>query len=267
VRVLITGVAGRIGTVLAAGLETSHEIRGLDQRTPDRAFAAGFVQGDCADPDVAAQAVDGMDAVVHLAGLPTESDLPTILHSHVESTAALLDAMVQGDVARMVYASSNHAVGMIPRTGLVGVDVPPRPDTFYGVGKVAAEALLSLYADRYGIAAVAMRIGSFLPAPKTRRHLATWLSPADCVRMVEAALTADVKGLRVLYGISANQDAWWDLSPGRTLGYEPVDDAASVLDPIPDRPEDAMEVGNLGGDYLGAEFDRRPFPDVGAHGV
>lgn len=94
-RVLITGVAGRIGSVLAVGLEESYDIRGLDVRTPDQAFSAGMVVGDCAEPDVAARAVDGMDAVVHLAGAPTESDLPTILHGHVKTTAALLDAMVQ----------------------------------------------------------------------------------------------------------------------------------------------------------------------------
>jgi uronate dehydrogenase len=263
VRVLITGAAGRIGSVLSAGLEGSHDVRGLDLQAPERNFAAGFVEGDCADPDVAARAVDGMDAVVHLAGVPTESDLPTILHGHVETTAALLDAMVEGGVGRMLYASSNHAVGMIPRTELVGVDVPTRPDTFYGVGKVAAEALLSMYADRYHITAVAMRIGSFLPAPRTRRHLATWLSHDDCVRMVHATLTADVQGFSVIYGISANADAWWDLAPGRALGYEPADDAASVLSPVPDRPEDEVECGYLGGDYVFRSFDHRPFAGQG----
>jgi uronate dehydrogenase len=261
-RVLITGVTGRIGTVLAAGLEGSHDIRGLDLREPDRTFRAGLVVGDCADPDIAARAVDGMDAVVHLAGVPTESDLPTTLHTHVETTAALLDAMVHSGVPRMVYASSNHAVGMTPRSPLVGVDVRPRPDSFYGVGKVAAEALLSLYADRYGITAIAMRIGSFLPAPETRRHVETWLSHDDCVRMVEAALRADVGGFHVIYGISANRDGWWDLGPGRELGYEPLDDGSVALPEAPDRAEDELEAARVGGDYTKPAFDRRPFdPD------
>jgi uronate dehydrogenase len=262
-RILITGVAGRIGSVLATGLAASHEIRGLDIRTPDRSFSAGVVVGDCADPDVAARAVDGMDAVVHLAGVPSEADLPTILHAHVESTAALLDAMVHGGVSRMAYASSNHAVGMTPRSELVTVDVRTRPDTFYGVGKVAAEALLSLYADRYGITSVAMRIGSFLPAPKTRRHLETWLSPDDCVRMVEAAVSADVQGFHVIYGISANRDAWWDLGPGRALGFEPHDDGSDYEASVEDRPEDAVEAAHVGGDFTGGAMDRRPFDRVG----
>jgi uronate dehydrogenase len=258
-RVLITGVSGRIGSVLAAGLERSHDVRGLDVQEPDRTFRAGVVVGDCADPDVAARAVDGMDAVVHLAGVPTESDLPTTLHTHVETTAALLDAMVQSGVRRMAYASSNHAVGMTPRSPLVGVDVRPRPDSFYGVGKVAAEALLSLYADRYGITAIAMRIGSFLPAPETRRHVETWLSHDDCVRMVEAALRADVEGFHVIYGISANRDGWWDLGPGRALGYEPLDDGSTAFPGIPHRAEDEFEAARVGGDFARSDFDRRPF--------
>ena len=102
------------------------------------------------------------DAVIHLAGIPTESSLPDALSSHVLSTAALLEAMLRHDVRRIVYASSNHAVGRTPRTDLLGADVHARPDTFYGLGKVAAEALLRLYVDRHGCDAVCTRIGSFL---------------------------------------------------------------------------------------------------------
>ena len=80
----------------------------------------------------------------------------------------------------------------------------PRPDTYYGVAKVAAEALLQLFADRHGIDAVACRIGSFLEEPTSLRGLSTWLSHDDGVRMVEAALTAPAPGFAVLYGISAN---------------------------------------------------------------
>ena len=108
------------------------------------------------------------DAVVHLAGIPTESSLPDALNSHVVSTGALLEAMVRHGVRRLVYASSNHAVGRTPRAdlpgGVLGADVRGRPDTFYGVAKVAAEALLQLYADRHGLDVVSTRIGSFLPA-------------------------------------------------------------------------------------------------------
>jgi uronate dehydrogenase len=135
-------------------------------------------------------------------------------------------------------------------------DARPRPDTFYGVAKVAAEALMSLYVDRYGIDAVSCRIGSFLPEPTTVRALSTWLSHDDCVRMVEAALTAPAPGFAVLYGISANTRGWWDLEPGRALGYEPQDDAESYADRIEPRDADRAEAAHVGGPFAGEEFYR-----------
>lgn len=258
-RVLVTGAVGTIGMSVSHGLAEGYELRGIDLRAPDSPYPGDVMTGDCADPATALRAVEGVQAVVHLAGIATEASLPETLHSHVATTAALLDAMVLHGVPRMVYASSNHAVGMTPAGGILGVDTRPRPDTFYGVGKVAAEALLSLYADRYGISSVAVRIGSFRSAPTTRRELSTWLSPADCLRMVQACLTAPFEGSRVIYGISANRDAWWDLEPGRELGYHPQDDAAAYEKDIPSLPDDASEAVRVGGRFATGEYDRRPF--------
>ena len=97
---------------------------------------------------------------------------------------------------------------------------------------------MSLYADRYGLDVVSCRIGSFRAEPSTMRHLSTWLSHDDCVRMVEASLTAPAPGYAVLYGISRNTRAWWDLAPGRALGYEPRDDAETFSSTIASRSED-----------------------------
>ena len=55
--------------------------------------------------------------------------------------------------------------------------------------------------------------------------LATWLSPDDVARLVDACLRAPNLEYAVVYGISANTRAWWDLEPARALGYEPEDDA------------------------------------------
>ncbi|MGA9746268.1 MAG: NAD(P)-dependent oxidoreductase, partial [Nocardioides sp.] len=224
----------------------------------DRWFTVDCTDGDAVEAVFADLARHGgIEGVVHLAGVPTEASLPEELESHVVSTAALLDAMVRHGVGRIVYASSNHAVGRTPRSALLDVDVRPRPDTFYGVAKVAAEALLSLYVDRYGLDAVALRIGSFLPQPETVRGLSTWLSHDDAVRLVHAALTAATPGFTAVYGISANTRGWWDLEPGRAIGYHPQDDAETYADQLPERPEDDVEAGLVGGPFATEAFYRR----------
>ncbi len=262
-RVLVTGAAGSIGTVVTTGLtDRGHEVVGLDRIVPEESYTGAWYTVDCADPDaVAAVFADlgrsgGVDAVVHLAGMPGEASLPDELESHVVTTAALLDAMVAHGVPRIVYASSNHAVGRTPRSELLTDGVRPRPDTFYGVAKVAAEALLSLYVDRYGIDAVATRIGSFLPQPESRRNLSTWLSHDDAVRMVDACLTAPDPGFAVLYGVSANTRGWWDLAPGRALGYHPEDDAERFADQVAEGPDDAVEAAHVGGPFVTEQFYR-----------
>jgi uronate dehydrogenase len=258
-KVLVTGAAGSIGRTLVRGLPAlGHELRGLDL-VDGPAVSLGWVTGDCLDPAVAVEAVSGVDVVVHLAGNPSEDSLPGSLESHVHTTGRLLDAMLARGVTRMVYASSNHAVGRTPSSDLLTTDVRPRPDTFYGVAKASAEALLSLYADRHDITAVALRIGSFRERPTTRRELSTWLSPDDAVRMADAAVRSTQPGFHVLYGISANTRAWWDLGPGRALGYEPQDDAETYADLVTPRPEDEAENAYVGGPHVSQLQPRSAF--------
>jgi uronate dehydrogenase len=251
-KVLVTGAAGSIGRALGRGLpELGHELRGLDLvQDAVAGYDFGWIAGDCLDPQIAARAVDGVDAVVHLAGNPGEDNLPRSLESHVLTTARLLDAMVEHGVSRIACASSNHAVGRTPRSELLTTSIRPRPDTYYGVAKVAAEALLSLYVDRHDISAVALRIGSFTSEVRTQRELSTWLSTGDAVRLVDAAITYPGGGLEVVYGISANTRAWWDLEPGRAIGYEPRDDAEQFAAQVESRPEDDAEAAFVGGPHV-----------------
>lgn len=271
-RVLVTGAAGSIGRVVVPGLlARGHEVVALDLSPAPEGWDLPWHTADCADPDAVEAAFQSQEdegsplqAVVHLAGHPGEAGLLDSVVSHTATTAALLDAMVAHRVDRIVYASSNHAVGRTPHAPHspdrpLSTGAAPRADTFYGVGKVAAEAVLQLYVDRHALHAVACRIGSFLDRPSTQRHLATWLSPADGVRMIEAALTTPAPGFAVLYGISANTRAWWDLEPGRSLGYQPCDDAEAYAAHIDPRAADDVEDALVGGPFATEEFWRPAF--------
>jgi uronate dehydrogenase len=190
---------------------------------------------DVLDADALDAATVGCGSVVHLAGIPGEAPLAEILEANVQGTQAVLDAALRRGIRRVVLASSNHAVGFWEReeSGDLPVDIRPRPDTFYGVAKVALEALGQLYADRFGLEIVSLRIGSCRPEPRNRRELATWLSPGDAARLFDASLRGRVNGHVIAYGISANSRAWWDLSTAKALGYTPQDDAEKYLERIP----------------------------------
>lgn len=216
----------------------------------------------------------GADAVIHLGGIPVEDAWARILEVNVNGTYTVLEAARRAGVPRVVLASSNHAVGFAPAASFPVPDgAAPLPDTYYGVSKAAGEALAAMYAHRYGIEAVCVRILSCFDRPLNPRMLATWLSPDDAGRLFEACVTAPAPGFRVIYGVSANtRGGWVSLDGARALGYEPLDDAerhaASVLaaagsDPGAAWPDPADPVFR----YLGGEFTRpshdAPLPPAG----
>ena len=272
--VLLTGAAGRIGTVLRGGLpERGWAVRCLDVvPVPDERPGEEQVVADVTDLAAMVDATQGAAAVVHLAGVSGESTWRAVSHANIEGTYCVLEAARQAGVPRVVLASSNHATGFTPRPAsrlLREADAPPRPDTYYGVWKVAMEALGSLYADRYGMDVVCLRIGSAFPEPATVRQLATWLSPDDTVSLVHAALSAPSPGFAVVWGVSANTRNWWDLTSARALGYEPKDDAevyAEALIEAHGEPDPADPVhARVGGEYTLPEFDAERFEPGGSH--
>ncbi|TFV64231.1 UNVERIFIED_ORG: NAD(P)-dependent oxidoreductase [Bacillus sp. AZ43] len=266
--VLVTGAAGRIGTVLRGGLpERGWAVRCLDivpvadERPGEEQFVA-----DATDLVAMVDAAQGASAVVHLAGISGESTWPAIRHANIDGTYCALEAARLAGVPRVVLASSNHATGYTPRPdgGLLReADAPHRPDTYYGVSKVAMEGLGSLYADRYGLDVVCLRIGSAFAEPTTTRQLSTWLSPADTVSLVHAALSAPAPGFAVVWGVSDNTRNWWDLTAARALGYDPQDDAEVYAEALIEQlgePDLADQVHRtVGGEYTTAEFDSEHF--------
>ncbi|MBP0459400.1 NAD-dependent epimerase/dehydratase family protein [Streptomyces montanisoli] len=226
--VLLTGAAGGVGTLMRGLLPAyGYELRLLDAVPVEGAPDA--ITADLADRDALDEAVRGVDAVLHLAGISLESTFERILRSNIEGTYNLYEAARAAGVGRMVFASSNHAVGGTPTPGAgeppVHVGTRHRPDSFYGLSKCFGEDLAQLYWDKHGMETVSVRIGSCFPEPTTVRMLSLWMSPADGARLFHAALTAEGVGHTVVYGSSANTRQWWDLSTARALGYDPQDDS------------------------------------------
>jgi nucleoside-diphosphate-sugar epimerase len=203
------------------------------------------VTASVTDPDAMAAACSDVDVVVHLGGYSKEAPWADTLAVNIDGTYRVLEAARHAGVRLVVFASSNHAVGFHPASSAPDY-LFPRPDTYYGVSKVAGEALGSLYHDRFGLNVLCVRIGTCLERPLTERHLSTWLSPDDCTRLLEAAFTVPALGFRVVWGASANTRGVYSLDEARALGYEPKDDSERYSD-------DVTPVSELDKAYLGGE--------------
>jgi UDP-glucose 4-epimerase len=163
-RVLVTGGAGYIGSVVSAELlATGHEVVVVDDLSTGHADAvppgAEFHQLGITDLGGVLGGW-GIDAVVHFAAksLVGESvaDPAKYWHGNVGGTLALLDAMRSCGVFRIVFSSSAATYGdatenPIPETA------PTRPTSSYGATKLAIDHVLSNYAKAYDLAAVSLR--------------------------------------------------------------------------------------------------------------
>jgi nucleoside-diphosphate-sugar epimerase len=234
--VLITGAAGRIGGYLRKGLVRPNRVLRLLDVVP---LGAGpgeeVLQASVDDLDALTEASRDVDAVVHLAGLASEATWDGILRTNIDGTYHAIEAARRAEVGRFVFASSNHAVGFLSRdpSARYAPDYAfPAPDTYYGVSKVAGEALCALYHHRYRMDTVCLRLLSCKDHPDSTRDLATWLSPDDACRLFEAAISARSPGFRVVWGVSANRRAWFSMEEARLLGYDPQDNAEAYAEGI-----------------------------------
>jgi uronate dehydrogenase len=260
--IVITGAAGGVGSILRPRLARPGRTLRLLDVAPLPPAGPGEETVQCSVTDLAAMtaACDGADAVIHLGGITTEAPWDRILEVNINGTYRVFEAARRAGVPRVVFASSNHAVGFEPREAYPVADYAyPAPDTFYGVSKAAGEATAALYARRYGMDAICVRILSCFERPRDARMLSTWMSPDDGGRLFEACLTAPSPGFRVVYGVSANtRGGWVSLEEARALGYEPRDDseayAAEVLAQGAPGPDDPV-LRYLGGSFTFPQFD------------
>jgi uronate dehydrogenase len=249
--IALTGAAGHIGTALRTGLATpGTRLRLLDLRPVEPARSRDEARVvDLRDLDAAVQAIDGADAVVHLAANPGEGPLDRLLDENVRTTCHVLEAARRTGCRRVVLASSAHVTGFTPYAQEVGPSDPVRPDSFYAVTKVAGEALGRLYVDKYGLEVVCVRVVAFAPEPTWPMYLWGWLSPRDAVALFRAAVETRDVGYLVTYGVSANTRRPWRDDGWDVLGYAPADDAEAYAGRFDDFPP-----GRAPHTWQGSEF-------------
>jgi NAD+ dependent glucose-6-phosphate dehydrogenase len=247
--VLLTGAGGRVGQAILRGIGDDYEWRLLDReplpaaKVPDRVPDADRYVADITDERGVRAAMEGVGAVIHLAGDPRKTaPWDSVLRNNIDGTQVVMRAAADAGVEKFAFASSNHAVGGyetedrtpdLYRTDddyrLDGTELP-RPGNLYGVSKATGEALGRFYHDQHGMSVVCVRIGNLTkdhPPREYERGQAMWLSHRDCAHLFDRCLQADY-GYEIVYGISNNDRRYYSIKRAReALGYDPADNSAN----------------------------------------
>jgi nucleoside-diphosphate-sugar epimerase len=230
--ILLIGGAGVVGQVIRSRLPATFVVLDLQERM-DRLPYERWITGSVSDPYVVSQAVEGVDAIVHLA--TGASDWEGLLQADMLGLKSVGEAAVAAGVPRLVYASTNHTVGMVEREahahgkGLpYPVDAPVRPDSLYGVAKSFGEALCRYFAETTPLSTSCLRIGTvrldddpdtcakepyfdYVPGGRSavqQRLKRTWLYHDDLVRILDEELDASDK-FRLRFAFSDPEDPYW----------------------------------------------------------
>ncbi|WP_418789370.1 NAD-dependent epimerase/dehydratase family protein [Paraburkholderia pallida] len=224
-RLLLTGAAGNLGRQLRGALAAWADVVRVSDIAPlgELAPHEEAVVADLADRAAVHALLEGVDAVIHLGGISVEAPFDALLESNIRGLYNLYSAAQHHGVRRVIYASSNHAVGFHPVTSVLDVEAPLRPDCLYGVTKCFGEALSRYYFDRFGLETVCLRIGSSFEAPRNARMLVTYLSYRDFIELVRCALFTNRVGHAIVYGVSDNRIKWVDNTKAAFLGFRPQD--------------------------------------------
>lgn len=224
-RLLLTGAAGGLGKVLRESLKPFARVMRLSDLAPMGEARPGeeIEPCDLADKAAVDRMIRDCDAVVHLGGVSVERPFEEILEANIKGVFHVYEGARRHGVKRVVFASSNHAIGFHKQGELLDADSPRRPDSYYGLSKTYGEDLSRFYFDRYGIETACLRIGSSFPEPRDRRMLITWLSYRDLTELVRCCLFAPQLGHTIVYGASDNRDKWWDNGKAAHIGFHPQD--------------------------------------------
>jgi uronate dehydrogenase len=224
---LLTGAGGVLGRWLRPRLiERYGKLRSSDIVDPAPALKGEKLSiVDLADAKAVARLVKGAGRIIHFGGISHEDSFKNINASNITGTYNVFEAARRHGAGPIVYASSNHATGFYTRDEHIDGTASHRPDSLYGVSKAFGESLASFFVDKYGMDIACLRIGTAAPEPHDPRHLSTWQSYPDLLRMIEACFASKKLGFTVLYGVSANKRLWWSNAHAPHVAYKPQDSA------------------------------------------
>lgn len=261
-RVLLTGAAGGIGRRMRRELSGVYQVLRVSDIADVGPAGPGeeVVVADLTRDEDLVRLVDGVDGIIHLGGLSVENEWSEILRTNIDGCYRLYESAYSAGVKRIVFASSNHAIGFYPRGQILDGSERPRPDCRYGLSKVFGEALSQYFADNYGLGILTIRIGWCFEKPDTRRTLGSWVSIGDLTRLCRVGLEVPELHHEIVWGVSDNQRTWWNNRAARLLGYEPRDSSDQWITEVEESgvPEP--------GDKVGLAVQGGPFASEGYHG-
>lgn len=235
----------------------SHLVLSDRSEITDLAPGESFRQAHLHDADAVAAMLVGVEKVVHLGGQPQEADWDVILESNIVGLHTFYEACRGAGVKRVIFASSNHAIGFYSRDRRIGSDHRVRPDTRYGLSKAFGEALSAMYADKHNIGTLSVRIGNVGSEPLDTRRLSIWIHQEDLMQLCEIGFEHPDVHNQIVYGASDNARTWWDNSVAFDLGYRPThkgEDFATTA-AVGDGPADPVGDHFQGGGFCTIEFD------------
>ncbi len=262
--VLLTGASGALGRKVAAFLGA----RGWALRLtdiapfPDKLPAnASFVRADLEDGVAILRAAEGCGMILHFGGVSVEKPFEEVIGPNIRGVFHIYEA-ARREGARVLFASSNHAIGFHERDEPLDDDCQPLPDGYYGLSKVYAEMMGRTYWFKHGVESVSVRIGSCFPEPTEQRMLSTWLSYDDLGRLCERATLAEKTGCAVIWGASANSRTFWRGDARALIGWAPQDSADAYENQVMGKVSGNPVVERYqGGGYTDMDYSRtEPVP-------
>jgi len=257
-KILLTGASGHLGGILFNSLAKIgyKNLIGTDLKRKNIAKSQKFIAANLKNFRSILKITKGVYAVVHFGAIPIEDTQQNILQNNIIGTYNLFEAARINKVKRIIFASSNHAIGFHRRTTKLNETSTKRPDSHYGLSKAFGEDLSRLYADKFNIKSMCIRIGSCLKIPEDRRHLSTWISYADLAQLVDIGIKHKSIHHEIVYGASKNKKSWWDNSRAYKLGYKPKDsvDRFNINSLSKNEFKDGIALLFQGGVFTSAKF-------------